>query len=130
MDLRQEQEGEFPRLTACGPMTMADNARLLEEIKNHFRDGAGYLMVVCEADVELVQSSAENHALQNKARAFFNGVQGGALAMVGLNAIMFAVCRQFQMLATSSRARLEVFSSVAEGLEWLRRQKANQAALP
>ena len=103
---------------------MADNAELLEAIKGFFAAGPAWLMVVCEEDLELVQTSVENHSLQDKARAFFNGVPGGALAMVCLNDLMFAVCRQFQMLATSSRARLEVFSSVPDGLEWLKRTQA------
>lgn len=110
-------------------MSLADNAELLEAIKGFFREGAAYLMVVCEADLELLQTPRENHSLQDKARAFFNGVPGGALAMIGLNDIMFAVCRQFQLLATSSRARLEVFASVPEGLDWLRAQKARATAI-
>lgn len=100
-------------------MTLADNAELLEAIKAHFRHGPADLMVVCEADLELQQSSEEKHSLQDKARAFFNGVTGGALAMVCRNDLMFAVCRQFQLLATASKARMEVFASVREGTEWL-----------
>lgn len=111
-------------------MSLADNAALLDAIKVYFNEGPAWLMVVCEEDLELVQTSEENHGLQDKARAFFNGVAGGALAMVCLNDLMFAVCRQFQLLATSSRARLEVFASVPEGLEWLRHVKAKPAALP
>jgi hypothetical protein len=41
--------------------------------------------------------------------------------------LMFAVRRQFQPLAASSRARLEAFASVPEGLEWLRQQKERAA---
>ena len=89
------------------------------------RAGKAWLMVVCDRDLELVQTSGENHALQDQARAFFNGIEGGALAMVGLNDLMFAVCRQFQMLATSSRARLEVFDSIPEAEEWLRQVRAD-----
>jgi hypothetical protein len=100
-------------------MTLADNAELLEAIKGYFREGPAYLMVVCEADLELLQSSEENHSLQDKARAFFNGVTGGAMAMVCLNDMMFAVCRQFQLLATASKARMEVFGSAPEATEWL-----------
>jgi hypothetical protein len=105
-------------------MTRDDNAALLEAIKGYFREGAALLMVVCEPDLELLQSSEENHSLQDQARAFFNGVSGGALAMVCLNDLMFAVCRQFQLLATSSRAQMEVFASVPDGLDWLDRQKS------
>jgi hypothetical protein len=119
MELRQGGEGGIPRLSARGPMTMADNAALLEAIKGHFTEGPAYLMVVCEADLELLQSSQENHSLQDKARAFFNGVAGGAMAMVCLNDLMFAVCRQFQLLATSSRARMEVFGTIPEASDWL-----------
>jgi hypothetical protein len=104
-------------------MSLADNAALLEAIKGYFNDGPAWLMVVCEKDLELVQTPEENHSLQAKARAFFNGVSGGALAMVCLNDLMFAVCRQFQMLATSSRAGLEVFASVPEALEWLQQKR-------
>ena len=129
MDLRQGQEGDFPRLSATGPMSLADNAALLEAIKRYFKAGPAWLMVVCERDLELVQTSEENHSLQDKARAFFNGVSGGALAMVCLNDLMFAVCRQFQLLATSSRARLEVFTSVPEGLEWLQYIRTKAAPL-
>lgn len=105
-------------------MSLEDNAALLEAIKSYFKTGPAWLMVVCEEDLDLVQTSEENHGLQNKARSFFNGVEGGALAMVCLNDLMFAVCRQFQLLATASRAHLEVFASVPEGLEWLQQQKA------
>jgi hypothetical protein len=110
-------------------MSLADNAALLEAIKVYFQAGPAWLMVICEEDLELIQTSEENHGLQDKARAFFNGVAGGSLAMVCLNDLMFAVCRQFQMLATSSRARLEVFASVPEGLEWLQQQRAANSRL-
>jgi len=110
-------------------MSLADNAALLDAIKGYFIEGQAWLMVVCERDLELVQTSKENHSLQDKARAFFNGVSGGALAMVCLNDLMFAVCRQFQMLATSSRAGLEVFASVPEGLEWLQYMRAKAIPL-
>lgn len=101
-------------------MTPADNALLIEEIKRVFAPGRAHLLVICEADVDLLQTSDENHALQSQARAFFAGVSGGALAMAALNPVMFAVCRQFQQLATASRARLEVFGSVDEGRGWLK----------
>jgi hypothetical protein len=105
-------------------MTPEDNSRMIEEIKGVFADGEAYLLVLCGADLELLQTSSENHALQSQARNFFSQVRGGALAMVCLNDVMFAVCRQFQLMATSSRARLEVFRSEAEGLDWLVERKA------
>jgi hypothetical protein len=124
MELRTEQEGPLPRISARGPMTPEDNSRLLEEIKGVFADGEAHLLVLCEADLELLQTSSENHALQSQTRNFFSQVRGGALAMVCLNDVMFAVCRQFQLMATSSRARLEVFRTEMEGREWLVERKA------